>query len=163
MRKNSIKSARTAFRINQRTVGGVSPRVPSRFFRVRYNGAAHPLANVSGLSSGANCQRFVFELLKHFGYEIAPMRSSELCEDRTFTQRVLRIRALDILMFNRDESAWGAHLALYLGKGRAIHLAKAIGRPVVWEVPDFFAFERYRVLVAIKRPIRWRLKISPAK
>ena len=121
---------------------------------MRYNGAAHPQTNVRGLGRGANCQRFVFELLKHFGYEIAPMRSSELCEDRTFTQRVFRMRAFDILMFNRDERAWGAHVALYLGNGRAIHLAKAIGRPVIWDVSDFFASERYRVLVAIKRPIR---------
>jgi hypothetical protein len=130
------------------------PQVPARFLRVRYNGPAHPQASVPGLSRGANCQRFVFELLKHFGYESAPMRSSELCKDRTFTQRVLRMRAFDILMFNRDERAWGAHVALYLGNGRAIHLSKAIGRPGIWDVPDFFAFERYRVLVAIKRPIR---------
>ena len=136
------------------------PRVPARFFRVRYNGAAHPLAAMPGLSRGANCQRFVFELLKHFGYEIAPMRSSELCEDRTFTQRVSRMRAFDILMFNRDERAWGAHVALYLGNGRAIHLAKAIGRPVIWDVPDFFASEGCRVLVAIKRPIRRNLAAS---
>jgi hypothetical protein len=136
------------------TRGTQVPRVPARFFRVRYNGAAHPLANVPGLSRGANCQRFVFELLKHFGYEIAPMRSSELFEDRRFTQRVSRMRAFDILMFNRDESAWGAHLALYLGNGGAIHLAKASGRPAIWGVAEFLAVERYRILVAIKRPIR---------
>jgi lipoprotein Spr len=126
--------------------------VPARFLRVHYNGAAHPLAKFCGLTHGANCQRFVFELLKHFGYEIAPMRSSELYADRIYTRRVSRVRPLDILMFNRDENPWGAHLALYLGDGRATHLAKAIGHPVVWNLQDFDC-ERYRVLVAIKRPV----------
>jgi lipoprotein Spr len=102
----------------------------------------------------ANCQRFVFELLRHFGYEIGPMRSTELFADRQFTRTVRRMRPLDILMFNRDRIAWGAHLAVYLGEGRAIHLSKEVGVPAVWEISQFLVRERYRTLVAIKRPIR---------
>jgi hypothetical protein len=136
--------------------------VPARFLRVRYNGARHPMAGpVSGSGSifraGANCQRFVFELLRHFGYEVGTMRSSELWTDRCFTRRILqvrRIRPLDILMFNRERREWGAHLALYLGNGVAIHLAKEIGRPAIWEIPEFLQHARYRALVGIKRPIR---------
>jgi cell wall-associated NlpC family hydrolase len=130
-------------------------RVPPHFFRVRYNGARHPLAGSgSSFREGANCQRFVFALLKHFGYEVGPMRSSELWTDRRFTRTVQRMRPMDILMFNRDRSAGGAHLALYLGDGCAIHLAKEIGRPVIWQMSEFLERARYRTLIGIKRPIR---------
>lgn len=128
--------------------------IPAYFFEVRYNGAAHPLADAEGLSRGANCQRFAFALLEHFGFEIAPMRSSELYEDRTFTRMVFDKRALDILMFNRNGKA--AHVAVCLGEDRAIHLAKAIRRPVIWNLAEFI--EHYRVLVALKRPIRRAVK-----
>ena len=129
--------------------------VPRKFMRVRYDGARHPLAGPGSIfRNGANCQRFVFELLKHFGYAIGPMRSSELEADRRFTRPVRRIRPLDILMFNRTDKAWGAHIALYLGDGRAIHLSKEAGRPAVWEVTEFSKHERYRTLVAVKRPTR---------
>src|ERR1700733_2908877 len=84
-------------------------KIPARFMKVRYNGAAHPFASIAGLEAGANCQRFAFALLEHFGYAIAPMRSSELWDDRSFTRRVKRMRPCDILMFNREENAWGAH------------------------------------------------------
>ena len=123
--------------------------------RVRYDCAHHPLAEPGSIfRDGANCQRFVFELLKHFGYEVGPMRSSELWADRRFTNPVRRMRPLDILMFNRGDTAWGAHVALYLGDGRAIHLSKEVGRPAVWEVAEFHARERYRTLVGIKRPLQ---------
>jgi len=123
--------------------------------RIRYNGARHPLsASGSIFREGANCQRFVFDLLAHFGYEVGPMRSSELFADREFTRAARRMRRFDILMFNREQRAWGAHLALYLGDNRAIHLSKEVGRPAIWTIPEFFARERYRTLVAIKRPMR---------
>jgi len=84
---------------------------------------------------------------------MGPMRSSELWADRRFTRTVRRMRPMDILMFNRNRGAWGAHLALCLGDARAIHLSKEIGRPAVWEVAEFREHERYRTLVGIKRPI----------
>ena len=126
--------------------------IPARFMRVRYNGAAHPLARVAGLEEGANCQRFVYALLEHFGYPIAPMRSSELWTDNRFTRRVDRMRPLDILMFNRNEAAWGAHLALYLGEQRAIHLSREVGHPAIWSLDEFARLPRYRVPLGIKRP-----------
>ena len=80
--------------------------MPGCFFRV-YNGAAHAQADMSGLSRGANCQRFAVELLTHLGYEVAPIRSSELCDDRTSTRCVSRMRRLEILTLNCGEMAWG--------------------------------------------------------
>lgn len=127
--------------------------IVARFLNVRYNGAAHPYACVTGLDAGANCQRFAFALLEHFGYEIAPMRSSELWADRRFTRRVHRMRPCDILMFNRDKRAWGAHLALYVGNGRAIHLSKEVGLPAIWELAEFERCPRNKILLGIKRPI----------
>src|ERR1700733_9556831 len=121
-------------------------KIPARFMKVRYNGAAHPLAKIRGLEAGANCQRFVFALLEHFGYAIAPMRSSELWDDRSFTRRVKRMRPCDILMFNRDESLWGAHLAMYVGNGRAIHLSKEVGLPASWRLAQVPRVSRYRVM-----------------
>ena len=135
--------------------------IPERFVDVRYNGAAHPRATVPRLRDGANCQRFVYELLRYFGYEIAPMRSSEMWGDRTFTLRAHAKRPLDILLFNRRNDPWGAHLALYLGGGRAIHLCKAVGRPAIWTISRFRSCDAYRVLVGIKRPIR--LKSTPCR
>ncbi len=131
-----------------------SRHIPARFLRVPYNGAAHPYAPATGLREGANCQRFVFELLRHFGYEIGPMRSSELWSDRKYTRRVMRMHPLDILLFNHKRRAWGAHLALYLGSGRAIHLSKAVGRAAIWELDEFAQNDRYRIMVGIKRPTR---------
>jgi hypothetical protein len=129
--------------------------VPQRFLSVRYDGARHPLARPRSIfREGANCQRFVFELLKHFGYGIAPMRSSELWADRRYTRRVFNTRPLDILMFDRDRDGRGAHLALYLGEGHAIHLSKQVGRSAIWEVSEFLGHARYRTLVEIKRPLR---------
>ncbi len=128
--------------------------VPSDFMCVRYNAARHPLAGRASIfDEGANCQRFVFELLSHFGYEVGAMRSSELWDDRRFTRPVRCMRELDILMFNRTDKAWGAHLALCLGNRLGIHLSKELGRPAVWNVAEFYRHERYRTLVGIKRPI----------
>jgi len=127
--------------------------IPALFMAVRYNGAAHPLARAAGLAEGANCQRFVYALLEHFGYRLAPMRSSELWTDCEFTHRAHRMRPLDILMFNREAKAWGAHLALYVGNQRAIHLSKSVGVPAIWSLSEFAQHQRYKVLVGIKRPI----------
>lgn len=126
--------------------------IPAHFMKVRYNGTAHPFARAAGIEEGANCQRFVYALLEHFGYAIAPMRSSELWDDQRFTRRANQMRSLDILLFNRNDDPWGAHLALYLGAGRAIHLSRAVGVPAIWELGKFERCPRYRILLGIKRP-----------
>jgi lipoprotein Spr len=126
--------------------------IPARFMRVRYNGARYPgAAGARGLGGGANCQRFAYELLRHFGREIPDFRSSELWTDRRFTKRVVRMRPLDLLLFNRTPRACGAHLAVYLGGGRAIHLCKALGRPAIWSLEEFAACERYRIFLGARR------------
>jgi lipoprotein Spr len=126
--------------------------IPSRFFRLRYDGARYPgAAGARGLGAGANCQRFAYEILRHFGREIPDFRSCELWNDTRFTRRVRRTRPLDLLLFNRTRRAWGAHVAVYLGSGRAIHLCKAMGRPAVWSLDEFAACDRYGVFLGAKR------------
>src|SRR5881227_2037458 len=103
--------------------------IPGRFHHVRYNGAHYPgAAGVVGLDGGANCQQFAYELIRHFGFAPPDYRSSELWEDATHTQVVMgELEPCDLLLFNRTPAAWGAHVAVYLGGGQAVHLAKREG------------------------------------
>jgi len=147
----------------------IAVRIPRRFFRVRYDGRRGPgSAGVRCLGAGANCQRFAYEMLRHYGREIRDFRSSELWADTRITRRVTRLRPLDLLLFNRTRRAWGAHVAVYLGSGMAIHLCKAVGRPAVWSLDEFAACARYRVFLGAKRArrlsnrMRAHAQVSPA-
>ncbi len=128
--------------------------IPRKFLRVQYNGACYPGApNLRGLAQGANCQHFAYELLRHFGRAVPDLRSSDLWNDTHYTRRVVRLRPLDLLLFNRTRRAWGAHVAVYLGRGRAIHLSKQVGTPIVWTLEEFAEHERYQVYLGTKRLI----------
>ncbi|HVA78184.1 MAG TPA: hypothetical protein VNF27_09825 [Candidatus Binataceae bacterium] len=129
-----------------------SINIPPRFLRVEFNGARHPGApNLRGLAHGANCQHFAYELLRHYGLAVPDFRSSHLWRDRRFTRRVVRLRPLDLLLFNRTRRARGAHVAVYLGQRRAIHLSKQVGTPAIWTLDEFAAQPRYRVFLGAKR------------
>jgi len=126
--------------------------VPFRFFRVRYDGRRYPgSADLRGLEEGANCQQFAYELVRCFGRTIPDFRSSDLWRDTRFTSRVEKLRPLDLMLFNRSRRTWGAHVAVYLGRGRAIHLCKQIGHPVIWTRAEIASHERYRVYLGAKR------------
>jgi cell wall-associated NlpC family hydrolase len=101
--------------------------------------------------SGANCQRFAYELWRHYGYEIANFRSQELWNDAAWTFVVKRLRPLDLLLFNRDPEARGAHIGVYLGDHRVIHLSKQMGKPVVWPLEEFARHDRYKIFLGAKR------------
>ena len=81
-------------------------------------------------------------------------RSSDLWEDTTYTKKVKTLRLLDILMFNKNKDAYGAHLGLYLGNDRILHLSKEIGYPTIWNFADFKKRTGYKVFIGAKRPIR---------
>lgn len=135
--------------------------LPRRFLRVKYNGAHFPGApNLRGLAHGANCQHFAYELLRHFGLALPDFRSSDLWSDKRFTRRVVRLLPLDLLLFNRTHRARGAHVAVYLGERRAIHLSKQIGTPVIWSLEQFAEHDRYRVCLGAKRVIPNAPKIN---
>lgn len=130
--------------------------IPEAFWTVVYDGRCFPGApGVQGVAGGANCQRFAYELLRHNGFAIGDLRSSELWADRRDTALVEGDPACgDLLLFNRTNRPWGAHVAVALGKGRAIHLSKQVGRPVMWTLAAFAAAPLYACYIGGKRPIR---------
>ncbi|HWV22289.1 MAG TPA: NlpC/P60 family protein [Devosia sp.] len=133
----------------------MTPRlaIPAYFLSVPYNAAMHPGAAVpADLSSGANCQVFAYALLAHFGIDFPPLRSSELWADTRHSHAVTEFQPLDLLVFGKSADAFGAHVAVYVGEGRAIHLSRTIGLPEEWTIEDFARHENYRVLIGGKRP-----------
>ena len=126
--------------------------IPAGFLDVPYNAARYPGADgVAGLQGGGNCQLFAYELLRHFGLTPPELRSSELWEDDKRTERVTEWEPLDLLLFNVMRSSYGAHVAVYLGDGRAVHLSRQVGIPALWTIPQFLATPRYRCLIGAKR------------
>ena len=126
--------------------------IPARFRVVRYNGSCYPGSpGLRGLRRGANCQHFAYELLRHFGFDVPNLRSRELWADRKFSSRVHRLRRLDLVLFNRKRASWGAHVGVYIGGGKVLHLCKSAGRPQVWTLDEFAARSEYRTLLGAKR------------
>jgi cell wall-associated NlpC family hydrolase len=124
--------------------------IPDSFWGVRYNGSCYPGA-VSDMTQGANCQLFAYELLRHHGLLVPSFRSSDLWDDTEFTEPVSTLEPLDLLLFNNTAQAWGAHVAVYLGDGKAIHLAKEAGRPAVWTLEQFASHPLYTHFIGAKR------------
>ena len=133
----------------------LTDRIPAAFWNVPYNGSRFPgspsVAAPPDLAEGANCQLFAYEVLRHFGLAPPALRSSDLWADIRDTIRVPAAEPLDLLLFNPTEDAYGAHLGVSAGEGRVLHLCAEVGRPAVWDMAEFAARDRYRVLVGIKR------------
>ena len=133
--------------------------LPVRFRTVRYDGAKVPDGR-HDLSGGANCQRYAYAVLAHFGIQLPPWRSSELWADVTLTEQVTAFQPLDLLLFNPADEPYGAHVAIYTGEGQALHLAKSVGQPTIWSLVEFAERPQYRVLIGGKR-FRGILPLSP--
>jgi cell wall-associated NlpC family hydrolase len=130
----------------------LAERLPERFQTVRYVYDRYPgVPGLRGVEDGANCQVFAYEVLRHFGYEVPDVRSSELWEDTSTTVPVEVIEPLDLLLFNSTEESFGAHVGVYLGSGKILHLCKELGHPAVWAWEDFASRPHYQVLVGAKR------------
>ena len=128
----------------------VEADIPSAFWTVPYDGARFPATDIA---AGANCQAFAYALLRHFGRSISDFRSSELWDDASETERVADLAPLDLLLFNRTADAYGAHVGVYLGEGRVIHLSQRVGRPAIWPLERFAREPGYEVLVGAKRVV----------
>lgn len=127
--------------------------IPEHFWQISYDPDHDPdTPTLPDLSESPNCQNFAYALLKHFGFEISPFRSSNLWEDRSETDVVLgELRPFDLLLFNRTQNPWGAHVALYLGESHAIHLSKKQSGPVIWPLAQFLELAEYRTFIGAKR------------
>ncbi len=124
--------------------------VPPAFWTVPYDGTRFPARDIT---DGANCQAFAYALLRHFGCAISDFRSSDLWDDTRETERVSDLAPLDLLLFNHTADAYGAHVGVYLGAGRAIHLSQRIGRPAVWPLERFAREPGYEVFLGAKRVV----------
>lgn len=125
-------------------------RLPAEFRSVRYDGARIPDRS-RDLSDGANCQLYAYAVLAQFGLCLPPWRSSELWADTEVTCPVTNFEQLDLLLFSPDGASFGAHVAVYAGEGRALHLCKSVGQPVIWSLDQFADRPEYRVLIGGKR------------
>lgn len=127
--------------------------IPEHFWRIAFDqnhDRDSPI--LPSLAQSPNCQNFAYALLKHFGHGISAFRSSDLWEDREETVLVEgEPKALDLLLFNWTPDPWGAHVALCLGGGHAIHLSKKESTAVIWPISDFLKLPEYRVFVGAKR------------
>ena len=130
--------------------------IPDRFWDVPYDATRYPGApGVDSIAAGANCQLFAYELLRAFGRELPPLRSSDLWADTQHTERVSDdFEPLDLLLFGPTADPFGAHIAVSLGDERAIHLSQRIGTPAVWSIARFRDEADYAVLIGAKRVIR---------
>lgn len=126
--------------------------LPLYFFDSFYDGECHPLSDkCDGIENGANCQYYVFEILRYFGKTVQNQRSSELWSDTVCTERTDTIELLDIVFFNKTSDPYGAHIGICVGKDRFLHLAKEIGYPTVWNMDDFLQRDIYKVFIGAKK------------
>jgi cell wall-associated NlpC family hydrolase len=133
-------------------VASVLKLLPGKFHKIPYDGTQYPGSpRLKEFTTGANCQRFAYELLRHFGYEIADFRSSDLWADGCYTVKARRFRPLDLLLFNKDADAHGAHVAVWMGEGKLIHLSKRIGLPEIVTLRQMEERSGYQVLLGAKR------------
>ncbi len=126
--------------------------VPKKFLQITYNPAAKPQSNYSkDLIDGANCQIFVYSILRFYKHEIPDLRSSQLWDDELFTHKVNEYQDFDILLYNDKDNAWGAHLALFIGNNKVIHLSKAVGKPEIIDYEKLRERKTYQYLLGAKR------------
>lgn len=126
-------------------------QLPLHFFEVRYDGSQIPAGDYA-LGRGANCQRFAYAVLRHFGVRLPPYRSSDLWADRVHTSLVDGpFEQLDLLLFAGDNSAYGAHVGLWTGADGVLHLSKSVGLPAIWSLDQFAERMEYRVMIGAKR------------
>ncbi|MFC9843538.1 hydrolase [Streptomyces sp. NPDC060223] len=133
-------------------------RLPAGIWETTHVGRRFPgsraVAGKPGLAEGANCQLFAYEVLRHCSLTVPDWRSSDLWDDTGLTERVALARPLDLALFNATDEAWGAHVGVVVGEDRVLHLCAEVGRPVVWDLADFAARDRYRTLIGFKRVLR---------
>ncbi|MBP2558519.1 cell wall-associated NlpC family hydrolase [Neorhizobium galegae] len=125
--------------------------IPKRFRDVRYNADHFPGAPaVRDVEGGANCQQYVFSLLRHHGFEIPDFRSRELWEDTVHTKVSEAMQPFDIVLVHNQPKIWGAHVGLCVDDGRVLHLSRSIDAPALETLDEMQARDEYRYLIGFK-------------
>jgi hypothetical protein len=138
-------------------------RLPESFWKVPWVAKMIPgFRPEAGLTEGANCQRFAYAVLDHFGCFVPPFRSDELWHDTETTSEVATLAPLDLLLFSPNSDPYGAHIGVFVGDDRVLHLCAEVGVPAVWELADFAKRDRYRVLIGAKRSAWVGSRSSPS-
>lgn len=141
--------------------------LPSHFWACTYNGKRHPQAQgIQGLSGGANCQQFVNEVLRYHGLKPPALRSSELWDDKQHYTTITDINALqplDVLLWNDTPNPFGAHVGLYAGQGKALHLSKANYTPKLETLTFFSTQPEYQIWIGAKRLKNNGISLNEAK
>ncbi len=129
--------------------------IPNKFKEVEYNELRIPgVKNQSDLSLGANCQVFAYELLAYFNIYPPQFRSSELWNDKTYTKLVNNMKKLDILLYNKTLDSYGAHVGVYIGNEKVIHLSQSIGKPEIIDHKELLLRTKYKFFLGAKRVIK---------
>ncbi len=129
-------------------------KIPKEFFRVEYNYDSYP-GNADKFQDGANCQHFIYEVLRLFDYKIEDLRSSELMEDTVSTKLVEEMIPLDIVLLHSKEESYGAHVGLCISeKQEILHLSKSNNIPKIEFINVLMENPKYKYLIGIKRLIR---------
>jgi hypothetical protein len=149
-------------------------RLPAALRNVAYSAARHPGAGAPecpsspepappsapapDLAGGANCQRYAYAVLAHFGLWVPPLRSSELWADRTATHPTDPPGPLDLVLFDagphpEHPPGYGAHVGIHWAPDQVLHLCREIGHPALWTYSDFAARPRYARFLGAKRPV----------
>ena len=127
-------------------------KIPDCFLTVKYVGARTPgVENQSDLKLGANCQVFAYELLRVNGLVAPKLRSSELWSDTQYTIKVSDFQPLDLMLYNSDNNAFGAHVGVYIGDGKIIHLSYQNQYAEIIDHIKMSDNEKYRVFIGAKR------------
>lgn len=128
--------------------------LPEALRRVPYVGALVPGAEPGlGVTEGANCQRYAYAVLRHFGRMVPALRSRELWLDTASTVTVEEPQPLDLVLFGPTPDPYGAHVGVCLGGTEVLHLSSEVGLPAVWGFDAFAARERYQTRIGYKRAI----------
>lgn len=91
-------------------------------------------------------------MLGLFGLAVPRLRSSELWTDPRL-RTVTAPRPLDLVLFNRTDDPYGAHVGVVLADDEVLHLCREVGRPAVWSYAAFRRRPCYRTVLGFRRVV----------
>ena len=133
-------------------------KIPEIFQKVHYVASRIPgVDDQQNLSFGANCQVFAYAFLWYYGKFVPNYRSSELWADDEYTEEVTEFKPFDILLYHDKQDAYGAHVGVYVGQGRVLHLSKDHGIPKIERHHDLLKQKKYSCFIGAKRILNQKL------